>query len=59
MARIDSFVARLAATPGIAAVERLDSPVDTAPTATLTGTTTGKTEPKATQFTLSLQVRAP
>jgi hypothetical protein len=57
MAHIDGFVARLAATPGIAAVERLDSPVDTAPTATLSGTTTGKTEPKATRFTLSLQVR--
>jgi hypothetical protein len=57
MARIDSFVAQLAATPGIAAVERVDSPIDTAPTATLIGTTTAKTEPTATQFTLSLKVR--
>ncbi len=57
MSRIDSFVARLAATPGVTAVERLTSPVDTAPTATLTGKTTGETRPEETRFTLSLQVR--
>ena len=57
MSRIDSFVARLAATPGVAAVERLSSPVNTAPTATLTGKTTGETKPEETRFTLSLQVR--
>ncbi|MBW8369563.1 MAG: monoheme cytochrome SoxX [Thiobacillus sp.] len=57
MSRIDSFVARLAATPGIAAVQRLSSPVNTAPTATLTGKTTGETKPEETRFTLSLQVR--
>jgi len=57
MSRIDSFVARLAATPGVVAVERVTSPVDTAPTATLTGKTTGETAPEDTRFTLSLQVR--
>ena len=57
MSRIDSFVARLAATPGVASVERVSSPVDTAPTATLTGKTTGETAPEATRFSLSLQVR--
>ncbi len=57
MSRIDSFVARLAATPGVTAVERMTSPVNTAPTATLTGKTTGETRPEETRFTLSLQVR--
>ncbi|HEX5675375.1 MAG TPA: hypothetical protein VFX83_08340, partial [Azonexus sp.] len=57
LSRIDSFVARLAATPGVMAVERMTSPVDTAPTATLTGKTTGETSPEETRFTLSLQVR--
>ncbi|MDP1645131.1 MAG: monoheme cytochrome SoxX [Thiobacillus sp.] len=57
MSRIDRFVARLAATPGVASVERLTSPVDTAPTATLTGKTTGETNPEETRFSLSLQVR--
>lgn len=57
MSRIDSFVSRLAATPGVTAVERVTSPVDTAPTATLTGKTTGETRPEETRFTLSLQVR--
>ena len=57
MSRIDRFVARLAATPGVASVERLTSPVDTASTATLTGKTTGETNPEETRFTLSLQVR--
>ncbi|MHB1083789.1 MAG: monoheme cytochrome SoxX [Thiobacillus sp.] len=57
MSRIDSFVARLAATPGVAAVERVTSPVNTAPTATLTGKTTGKAAPEDTTFSLSLQVR--
>ncbi len=57
MSRIDGFVARLAATPGVAAVERLSSPVNTAPTATLSGKTTGETKPEETRFTLSLQVR--
>ena len=57
MSRIDRFVARLAATPGVMAVKRLTSPVDTAPTATLTGKTTGETSPEETRFSLSLQVR--
>ncbi|HWR78360.1 MAG TPA: monoheme cytochrome SoxX [Thiobacillus sp.] len=57
MSRIDRFVARLAATPGVASVERLTSPVDTAPTATLTGKTTGEAAPEETRFSLSLQVR--
>ncbi|MHB1213434.1 MAG: monoheme cytochrome SoxX [Thiobacillus sp.] len=57
MSRIDSLVAWLGASPGIAAVERLTSPVDTAPTATLTGKTTGDAKPEDTRFSLSLQVR--
>ena len=57
MARIDSLAARLAATPGIAAVERVVSPVDLAPGATLTGRTSGETPPEATRFSLSMQVR--
>jgi len=57
MSRIDRFVARLAATPGVASVERLTSPVDTASTATLTGKTTGENAPEETRFSLSLQVR--
>ncbi|MCL5061529.1 MAG: monoheme cytochrome SoxX [Candidatus Thermoplasmatota archaeon] len=57
MSRIDSFVSRLAATPGVAAVERLSSPVDTAPTATLTGKTTGAAVPDETRFSLSIQLR--
>ena len=57
MSRIDSFVTRLGATPGVAAVERASSPVDTAPTATLTGKTAGETKPEETHFTLSVQVR--
>ena len=58
MARIDSLIARLAATPGIAAVERVASPVDTAPGATLTGKTSGQSLPEDTRFSLRLQVRA-
>lgn len=57
--RIDSFVARLSATPGIASVERVASPVDTKPTATLSGQTTGEPGPEETRFTLSLQWRSP
>ena len=57
LARIDSLVARLAATPGIAAVERVASPVDIAPSATLTGKTSGDTQPEDTDFSLRLQVR--
>jgi hypothetical protein len=57
LSRIDRFAARLAATPGVVAVERLTSPVNTAPTATLIGRTTGETEPEETRFSLSLQVR--
>jgi len=57
MSRIDRFVARLAAAPGVMAVERVTSPVNTAPTVTLTGKTTGETSPDETRFTLSLQVR--
>ncbi|MHB1060618.1 MAG: monoheme cytochrome SoxX [Thiobacillus sp.] len=57
MSRIDSFVSRLAATPGVAAVERVTSPVNTASTATLSGKTTGETRPEETRFTLSVQVR--
>ncbi len=57
MARIDSFVSRLAATPGVTAVEHVASPVNTASSATLTGKTTGETRPEETRFTLSLQVR--
>ncbi len=58
MARIDSLVAQLAATPGITAVERLKIPVDTAPSATLSGTTTGNGAPDDTLFKLSMQVRS-
>jgi hypothetical protein len=58
MSRIDSFVSRLAATPGVVAVERVSSPVDTAPTATLSGKTTGETRPEETRFSLSLRVRS-
>ena len=57
MSRIDSLVSRLAATPGITAVERVTSPVNTASSATLSGKTTGETRPEETRFTLSLQVR--
>ncbi|KVW97235.1 monoheme cytochrome SoxX [Thiobacillus denitrificans] len=57
MSRIDRFVSRLAATPGVAAVERVTSPVNTASTATLSGKTTGETSAEETRFTLSLQVR--
>lgn len=57
MSRIDSFVSRLAATPGVSAIERVTSPVNTASTATLSGKTTGETKPEETRFTLSLQVR--
>ncbi len=57
MSRIDGFVARLAATPGVAAVERLTSPVNTAPTATLSGKTIGEAGSDETRFTLSLQLR--
>jgi hypothetical protein len=57
LSRIDDFVAELASTPGVAVVERLDSPVDTAPTATLTGKTTGENTPEKTRFTVSMQVR--
>lgn len=57
MSRIDSFVSRLTATPGVAAVERVTSPVNTASTATLSGKTTGETRPEETRFTLSVQVR--
>jgi hypothetical protein len=57
MARIDSLVARLAATPGIAAVKRVASPVDTAPSATLSGKTSGEAMPGDTRFSLLLQVR--
>ena len=57
MSRIDRVVARLAATPGVMAVKRLTSPVDTAPTATLSGKTTGDSSPEETRFSLSLQVR--
>lgn len=57
MSRIDSFVSRLSATPGVVAVERVTSPVNTASTATLSGKTAGETRPEETRFTLSLQVR--
>jgi len=57
MSRIDSFVSRLAATPDVAAVERVTSPVNTASSATLSGKTTGETRPEETRFTLSVQVR--
>ena len=59
MARIDNLVSQLAATPGVATVERVASPVNTAPTATLSGKTTGEIAPEETRFTLSLQVRMP
>jgi len=59
MFRIDSFVATLSATPGVAAVERVANPVDAAPTATLSGKTTGELAPEQTRFTLSLQWRKP
>ncbi len=57
MSRIDSLVSWLAAQPGVAAVERLSSPVDTAPTATLTGKTTGASTPEETRFSLRIQLR--
>ena len=57
MSRIDSLVSRLAATPGVTAVDRVTSPVNTASSATLSGKTTGETGPEKTRFTLSLQVR--
>ncbi len=57
MSRIDSFAARLAAAPGVTSVERTTSPVNTAPTATLSGKTAGEVNPGETRFTLSLQVR--
>jgi hypothetical protein len=57
MLRIDSLVDRLAATRGVAAVERVASPVNIAPSATLTGRTTGDAAPGDTRFTLKLQVR--
>lgn len=57
MSRIDSFAARLAAAPGVSSVERTTSPVNTAPTATLSGKTAGEVNPGETRFTLSLQVR--
>lgn len=56
MARIDSFVSRLAATPGIISVERLSSPVDTAPSATLRGATLNESKPESTRFALRLEV---
>jgi hypothetical protein len=58
MTRIDSLVGTLAATPGVVAVERVASPVDTAPGATLSGGTAGETAPEDTRFSLRLQVRA-
>jgi hypothetical protein len=57
MSRIDSLVGRLTTTPGIATVERVASPVNTAPSATLTGRTSGETAPEDTRFSLRLQVR--
>lgn len=57
MAGIDRFVARLGASRGVVAVERLSNPVDTAPTATLSGGTTGENPPDATRFSLGVQVR--
>lgn len=57
MFRIDSFVARLSATPAVASVERVASPVDTKPSATLSGKTTGELAPEETRFSLSLQLR--
>lgn len=58
MARIDSLVGRLSATPGVAAVERTASPVNTAPGATLTGKTRGQTTPEDTRFSLRLQLHS-
>ncbi|MCA1977829.1 MAG: monoheme cytochrome SoxX [Thiobacillus sp.] len=55
MARIDSFVARLAAQPGVHRVEKRESPVDTAPTATLRGETLRESDPDATRFTLYIE----
>jgi len=57
MARIDNLVAQLAATPGVTTVERVSSPVNTAPTATLSGKTLGEIAPEESHFTLSLQLR--
>jgi hypothetical protein len=57
MSRIDGCAAELATRPGVVGIERLSSPVDIAPTATLTGKTTGDTRPDATRFSLILQVR--
>ncbi len=59
MARIDSFVAQLAAQPGVRTVEKRESPVDTAPTATLRGETLGESKPDATRFKLGIEVAQP
>lgn len=59
MARIDSFVAQLAAQPGVRTVEKRESPVDTAPTATLRGETLGVSKPDATRFKLGIEVTQP
>lgn len=58
MSRIDGLVRHLAATPGIAAVERVASPVNIDPDATLTGKTAGTTAPEDTRFSLRLRVNA-
>jgi hypothetical protein len=55
---IDLFVARLANTPGVRAVTRLASPADTAPGATLSGTTSGGRAPEDTRFSVSVEVGA-
>ena len=59
MARIDSFVAQLAALPGIHSAEKRESPVDTAPTATLRGETLNESQPDATRFKLHIEVDQP
>ncbi len=59
MARIDSFVASLAAQPGIRSAEKRKSPVDTAPTATLRGETLNEAQPDATRFKLSIEADQP
>jgi hypothetical protein len=58
MTRIDSLVGTLAATPGVVAVERVASPVDTTPGAILSGRTAGETAPEDTRFSLRLLVRS-
>jgi len=59
VASIDRFAAALASQPGIRSVDTLESPVDTAPTATLRGELLRESKPEATGFKLVLEVERP